>query len=372
MKIGVVIGTRPEAIKMAPVILELRKRNIPCVVIATAQHRELLDQPLSYFKITPDYDLNIMQENQDVFYITNTVLELLKPVLLKEMPDMLLVQGDTTTTFASSLAAFYCHIPVGHIEAGLRTWDKTNPFPEEINRQLTTRIATLHFAPTSWAKQNLLKEGITPGSIIVTGNTGIDSLLMISNAAYSFTNSVLQKIDFVSKKIILLTTHRRENFGEPMREIFSACKEIVELHNDVEIVYPVHPNPNVQHLAHQILGGTSRIHLIPPLEYVEFVHLMKQCYFILSDSGGIQEEAPSLGKPVLVLRKTTERPEAIDAGTAILTGTDKNAIIREAQLLLKDDSNYRSMQSSTNPYGTGHASEHIIDAVTHFCTSTSK
>ena len=363
MKIAIVFGTRPEAIKMAPIVKEVEKRGMQPLVIVTAQHREMLDQKLDVFKIKPDYDLDIMKHNQDLFHVTSAVLNEIKPVLQKEKPDVLLVQGDTTTTFAASLAAFYLKIPVGHVEAGLRTWNKTNPFPEEMNRQITTRLTDYHFAPTSWSKQNLIKEGIDENNIFVTGNTVIDALLMIVDPNYKFTNAPLDKIDYIGKKVILLTSHRRENFGEPMGQVFSACRYIVENNPDVEMIYPVHPNPNVRQKANEILAGVPRIHLIEPLDYRPFVQLMNKSYLILTDSGGVQEEAPSLGKPVLVLRTTTERPEAIDAGTGKLVGTDYQAIVMEAQKLLSDTKAYNDMSTKTNPYGDGKAAERIINVI---------
>lgn len=367
MKTAVVFGTRPEAIKMAPIVKELERRGLDQVVIVTAQHREMLDQKLEVFGITPDYDLDIMQHDQDLFYVTTSVLEEIKPILLKEKPDVLLVQGDTTTTFAASLAAFYLKIPVGHVEAGLRTWNRYNPYPEEINRQLTTRLTEFHFTPTEWSKNNLLKEGVEPSKIFVTGNTVIDALLMIVDPTYQFAEEPLRTIDFANRKVILLTSHRRENFGEPMRNIFEACRTLVEQNTDVELVYPVHPNPNVQKLANQIFGGVSRVHLIEPLEYRPFVQLLNKCYLILTDSGGVQEEAPSLGKPVLVLRSTTERPEAIEAGTAKLVGTNPETILREAQTLLSDKTAYKEMATKTNPYGDGTSARRIIDIIqSHF------
>lgn len=362
MKAAVVFGTRPEAIKMAPVVKELERQKLDHVVIVTAQHREMLDQKLEVFGIEPDYDLDIMQHNQDLFYVTAAVLNEIKPILMKEKPDVLLVQGDTTTTFAASLAAYYLKIPVGHVEAGLRTWNKYNPFPEELNRQLTTRLTTFHFAPTEWGRQNLLREGVSQGDIFVTGNTVIDALLMIVDPEYQFAEPTLKSIDF-TKKIILLTTHRRENFGKPMEQVFSACRELVGANRGVELIYPVHPNPNVQKSAEAILSGVEAIHLIEPLEYRHFVQLMNKSYLILTDSGGVQEEAPSLGKPVLVLRTTTERPEAIDAGTAKLVGTDKDKIIREAQLLLTDQVAYEEMSTKVNPYGDGKAASRIVDVI---------
>jgi len=363
MKIAVVFGTRPEAIKMAPIVKELERRKLDHVVIVTAQHREMLDQKLELFQIVPAYDLDIMQHDQDLFYVTTAVMNEIKPVLLKEKPDVLLVQGDTTTTFAASLAAFYFKIPVGHVEAGLRTWNRMDPFPEEINRQLTTRLVDFHFAPTEWSKKNLAAEGIKPENIFVTGNTVIDALLMIVDPNYRFTDEPLKSIDFANRRVILLTSHRRENFGEPMTHIFSACRHLVETNPDVELVYPVHPNPNVQKRANEILAGVPRVHLIEPMEYRPFVQLMNKAYLILSDSGGVQEEAPTLGKPVLVLRKTTERPEAIDAGTAKLVGTDKDTIISVAQRLLSDKNAYLEMSTKANPYGDGKSSKRIIDII---------
>ena len=288
-------------------------------------------------------------------------MEEIKPVLLKEKPDVLLVQGDTTTTFAASLAAFYLRIPVGHVEAGLRTWNKLNPYPEEINRQLTSRLTDFHFAPTEWSKNNLLTEGVDPSYIYVTGNTVIDALKMIVDPKYRFEQKPLSEIDFDNKRVLLLTSHRRENFGRPMQNVFEACRQLVEQNPDVELVYPVHPNPNVQKLAEQILKGVERIYLIDPMEYRPFVQLMNKCYLILSDSGGVQEEAPTLGKPALVLRTTTERPEAIEAGTAKLVGTSKEAIIAEAQRLLSDRSAYNEMATKANPYGDGKSSGRIVD-----------
>jgi UDP-N-acetylglucosamine 2-epimerase (non-hydrolysing) len=364
MNVAVVFGTRPEAIKMAPIVKELERRKLDHVVIVTAQHRQMLDQKLDVFGIKPHYDLDIMQHDQDLFYITSAVLNELKPVLLKEKPDILLVQGDTTTTFAASLAAFYFKIPVGHVEAGLRTWNPMNPYPEEINRQLTSRLTRFHFAPTSWARQNLLNEGIKPEHVYVTGNTVIDALLMIVDPQYQFRDAPLSTIDFVNRRVILLTSHRRENFGDPMARVFRACRKLVECNADVELVYPVHPNPNVQKAAKEILAGEPRIHLIEPLDYRPFVQLMNKSYLIMTDSGGVQEEAPTLGKPVLVLRSTTERPEAIEAGTAKLVGTDGRTVLDEAQRLLSNADEYRAMATKANPYGDGKSAGRIVDIVT--------
>ncbi|MFN0157262.1 MAG: non-hydrolyzing UDP-N-acetylglucosamine 2-epimerase [Bacteroidota bacterium] len=363
MKIAVVFGTRPEAIKMAPIIKELERRSITPLVIVTAQHRDMLDVMLDVFQIKPDHDLNVMQHNQDLFHTTTSVLEKIKDVLKKEQPDLVLVQGDTTTTFATSLACYYLKIPVGHVEAGLRTWNKFNPFPEEINRQLTTRIADYHFAPTTLSRQNLLKEGVDDSTIHATGNTVIDALLMIVDPHYKFTEPPLSTIDFARRRVIPLTAHRRENFGAPMKNVFEACRYLVEKYADVELVYPVHPNPNVRQMADAVLKGVPRVHLIQPLDYKPFVQLMSRSFFIMTDSGGVQEEAPSLGKPVLVLRETTERPEAIDAGTARLVGVEKNTIIREAERLLNDQSAYKEMASKVNPYGDGTAARRIVDII---------
>ena len=363
MKVAVVFGTRPEAIKMAPIVKELERRSMAPLTIVTAQHRDMLDQELEVFKIKPRYDLDIMKHDQDLFHVTTEVLNEIKPVLAKEKPDIILVQGDTTTTFATALAAYYFKIPVGHVEAGLRTGNKFNPFPEEINRQLTTRLTDFHFAPTEWGKNNLLREGIAAESIFVTGNTVIDALLMIVDPAYVFTEPTLRRVDFVDSRVVLITSHRRENFGEPMVNIFSACRDLVLENPDIQLIYPVHPNPNVQKTAREILGEVPRVHLIKPLDYRPFVQLMNKSYLILTDSGGVQEEAPTLGKPVLVLRKTTERPEAIEAGTAKLVGTDRDAIFNQAQLLLSDKSAYNEMATKANPYGDGKAAGRIIDIV---------
>jgi UDP-N-acetylglucosamine 2-epimerase (non-hydrolysing) len=346
---------------MAPIVKEIERRNLDHTVIVTAQHREMLDQKLEVFKITPHHDLNVMTKDQDLFHVTSRVITAIKPVLVKEKPDVLLVQGDTTTTFASSLAAFYLRIAVGHVEAGLRTWNKYNPFPEEINRQITTRLTDYHFAPTPWAKSNLLKEGIPEKNIYVTGNTVIDALLMIVDPNYQFTGSPFDAIEFTQRRVLVLTSHRRENFGDPMANVFRACRDIVRKYPDTELIYPVHPNPNVQKAAKEILAGEPRIHLIEPMDYRPFVQLMNRCYFILSDSGGVQEEAPTLGKPVLVLRRTTERPEAIEAGTAKLVGTEYDTVFEEARRLLDDPAAYKDMSTKANPYGDGKSAKRIVD-----------
>ena len=363
MKVAIVFGTRPEAIKMVPVAKEFRRRGHVPLLILTAQHRDMLDQHVQDFGLTPDIDLDIMRENQDLVYVTTEVLKKLDGVLNTERPDALLIQGDTTTTFASSLAAFYHRIPVGHVEAGLRTWNRYLPYPEEINRQLTTRLATWHFAPTEWSRDNLLKERVPADSIFVTGNTVIDVLLETVQSTADFTDPVLRSIDYDHQRVILLTAHRRENFGAPLENICRACLTILDKIDDTELVYPVHPNPNVRSVAWRLLGGKPRVHLIEPLEYHTFVRLMNRCYLILSDSGGVQEEAPSLGKPVLVLRSVTERPEAVASGVVKLVGTDEQQITTETLRLLTDPSAYRAMTSRANPYGDGKASKRIVDII---------
>jgi UDP-N-acetylglucosamine 2-epimerase (non-hydrolysing) len=361
-KILTIFGTRPEAIKLAPVIKELERRNDVFVskVCVTAQHREMLDPFLQLFGINPDWDLNIMQPNQSLFDVTAKALVKLKEVLEKEKPDLVLVQGDTTTTFTAALAAYYLKIKVGHVEAGLRTLDKYNPFPEELNRRLVGHIADLHFAPTKRAKENLLSEGIPESSIFVTGNTVVDALFMI--LARTTSEDYLPKaLSQPDRKLILVTAHRRESFGEGIANICLALKEIVKRVPDVEIVYPVHLNPNVREPVYRMLGGVERVHLIEPLDYIPFVHLMKASYLILTDSGGIQEEAPSLGKPVLVLRNITERPEAVEAGAAKLVGTDPQRIVVETLRLLQDPSEYSKMANVPNPFGDGKAALRIAD-----------
>ncbi|MBI5373853.1 MAG: UDP-N-acetylglucosamine 2-epimerase (non-hydrolyzing) [Candidatus Schekmanbacteria bacterium] len=362
-KILVVFGTRPEAIKMAPVILKLKQEKdaFKTIVCVTAQHRQMLDQVTSLFGIKPDFDLNLMQENQDLEGITGRVITAMKEVLLKVKPHMILVQGDTTTTFAAALAAFYQRIPVAHIEAGLRTNDKFQPFPEEINRRLTSAIADIHFPPTPESKRNLLREGIPSSKIYVTGNTVIDALFITTEMIKKRIKSVpreLKGIDF-SKKVILVTGHRRENFGEGFENICRALKEIAGK-KGVEVVYPVHMNPNVREPVNRLLGNVPNIKLIEPLDYFPFVYLMSKSYIILTDSGGVQEEAPSLGKPVLVMRNTTERPEAVKAGTVKLVGTDIRKITGEVKSLLDDKRRYQKMSKAHNPYGDGKASQKIV------------
>ncbi|HHT04868.1 MAG TPA: UDP-N-acetylglucosamine 2-epimerase (non-hydrolyzing) [Hydrogenispora sp.] len=366
-KIMPVFGTRPEAIKMAPLIKALEeKENIETITIVTAQHREMLDQVLKLFKIKPVYDLNIMKPGQSLTEIMTGVLAGIEEIISQEKPDLVLVHGDTSTTFASSLAAFYQKIPVGHVEAGLRTYSKYSPYPEEMNRKLTGCLADLHFAPTQTAKEALLKEGVPAGQIYVTGNTVIDALLQTVNKGYVFKNAILKQLDFDNKRIILITAHRRENIGERMEQIFQAVKVLVEQHDDIEVVYPVHLNPLVQERAQKIFGDIERVRMIPPLTYEEFVNLMDRCYLVLTDSGGLQEEAPALGKPVLVLRDTTERPEAVIAGTVRLVGTDQERIVAESTLLLTDPVVYQRMSTAINPYGDGKAAERICQAILYY------
>jgi len=351
-----VVGTRPEAIKMAPVIHLLMKQPWADVkVLATAQHREMLDQILSIFNIAPDYDLDIMQEDQKLTKLTARLLVALGDVLEEITPDIVLAQGDTTTVMTTSIACFYRKIPFGHVEAGLRTGDIWYPFPEEMNRVVAGHLSTLHFAPTIGAKENLLRENISEASIYVTGNTVIDALLQ--TAKRNFEIGV--KLDD-SKRLILVTSHRRENFGAPMQESFTALRDLVERNEDIEILYPVHPNPNVLKPAREILGRHPRIHLVHPLGYAQFVQAMKRAYLIISDSGGVQEEAPALGKPVLVLRDETERPEAVEAGVVRMVGTKRELIISESERLLKDKNYYKSMAKGISPYGDGKASKRIV------------
>jgi UDP-N-acetylglucosamine 2-epimerase (non-hydrolysing) len=364
-KVLVVFGTRPEAIKMAPVIRELKKvQDIETVVAVTAQHREMLDQVLKLFDIKTDYDLDLMKEQQDLFSITTGVLNGLKEILEKEQPHLVLVHGDTTTTFAAALAAFYKRIPVGHVEAGLRTRNKYSPYPEEINRTLAGRITELHFAPTDTARDNLLAESTATFKIWVTGNTVIDALLETVQPEYTFGQE-LQGIDF-DRRIILVTTHRRENWGSSMRNIYQALIDIVNEFPDVEVVFPVHRNPVVRDIAEEMLKGRERFHLIDPLDYEPFANLMNRCYMVMTDSGGMQEEAPSLGKPVLVLRDTTERPEALQAGTVKLVGTNQQSIYEAARLLLTDKEEYDKMACAINPYGDGHAAQRIVNVIKDF------
>ena len=385
-----VFGTRPEAIKMAPVIRELQKHSdrIRSLVCVTAQHRQMLDQVLRLFDITPDYDLNVMEDNQTPSQVASAVLARLEPILQAERPDWVLVQGDTTTVAAASLAAFYARVKVGHVEAGLRTHDKWRPFPEEINRRVAGVVADLHFAPTERARQNLLREGVPEDRILVTGNPVIDALHWVATLPPDAqTEALLQKLGFDDNpgsqvtgrmsqgsdglrpatcdlRLVLVTAHRRENFGKPLEQICWALREIAQTFaGDVHVVYPVHLNPNVQEPARRILGNVPGVTLTEPLDYLPLVHLMKLCYIVLTDSGGIQEEAPGLGKPVLVLREVTERPEAVEAGTVKVVGTETRTIVRETTRLLVDRAEYERMAHAVNPYGDGHAAERVVAAL---------
>jgi len=363
-KVMTVFGTRPEAIKMAPVVKALKNtEGINCLVCVTAQHREMLDQVLELFDIHPDYDLNIMKPNQTLSMITANVITGMEEVLVKERPDLVLVHGDTSTTFATSLACYYQQIPVGHVEAGLRTYDKYSPFPEEMNRVLTGQISEIKFAPTERNRSNLLREGVAPEKIFITGNTVIDALLETAAKPYEFEDEVLKSIDFEHKRVIAVTAHRRENLGEYMAEIFSAIADIAREYEDVEVVYPVHLNPKVREEANQYLGGIPNIHLIEPLTYQPFVKLQAKSFFIITDSGGIQEEAPSLGKPVLVVRKETERPEAVEAGTVKMAGVDRKTVYSLAKELLDDKEAYDKMARAINPYGDGKAAVRIAKII---------
>jgi UDP-N-acetylglucosamine 2-epimerase (non-hydrolysing) len=363
----VVVGTRPEAIKLCPVFLELQRRSEFAVQLcATAQHRELLDQVLDVFGLAPDWDLDLMRPGQTLAETTARVITGLEAVLQDARPDMVLVQGDTTTTLCGALAAFYHRIPVGHVEAGLRTWDPQQPFPEEMNRVLTSRLATLHFAATRWAAENLVREGVPEARIAVTGNPGIDAVLWVRDRLEQglLPSRPWPQLDG-SRKLILVTAHRRESFGEGFRRICAALAELAA-RDDVEIVYPVHPNPNVQVPVRQLLAGIPNIHLIEPLEYVPFVDLMRRAWLVLTDSGGIQEEGPSLGKPILVLREKTERPEGVEAGSVKLVGTQTRRIVEEVVRLLEDRQEYERMARVHNPYGDGQASRRIADAIHSF------
>jgi len=364
IKVMTVFGTRPEAIKMAPLVHELRKHSsdIDSIVTVTAQHRQMLDQVLEAFDIVPDYDLNIMKDRQTLAQVTTKSLEGVDKVLKEVRPDIVLVHGDTTTTFVASLAAFYNQIAVGHVEAGLRTWNKYSPYPEEINRQLTGIIADLHFAPTKKAYENLISENKKPDSIFITGNTAIDALN--TTVIDHYNHEILRKVG--SDRMILLTAHRRENLGDSMRNMFRAIKRIVNEHKDVQVVYPVHLNPAVREVADEILGNASRIHLIEPLGVLDFHNFASRSFLILTDSGGIQEEAPSLGVPVLVLRNTTERPEGIEAGTLKLVGTNEEQIYSMTSELLNNPKEYEKMAKASNPYGDGRASYRIVQAILYY------
>lgn len=360
----IVFGTRPEAIKMAPLVLELKKRaeEFETIVTITAQHREMLDQVLEIFKITPDFDLDIMKESQSLAQITTGVLEGLDLIMKETEPDIVLSHGDTSTTFAASLAAFYNQIVIGHVEAGLRTWNKYSPYPEEMNRQLTGVMADMHFSPTELSKQNLIRENKPENQIYVTGNTAIDALQ--TTVSDDYTHPLFEKLG--DKRLVLMTAHRRENLGVNMQQMFRAIKRLVETHDDIQVIYPVHLNPLVKQTAVEILGNDERIKLIEPLNVIDFHNFIAKSYLILTDSGGIQEEAPSLGVPVLVLRDTTERPEGIEAGTLKLVGTDEETIFNEAHELLTHKTAYDKMAKASNPYGDGQSSRRIADAISHY------
>ncbi len=365
IKVMTIFGTRPEAIKMAPLVKELEKHEdkIESIVCVTAQHREMLDQVLRIFDITPDYDLNIMHDRQTLVNIATRALEGLDDIMKKVKPDIVLVHGDTSTTFAGSLAAYYNQIMVGHVEAGLRTYDKYFPFPEEINRRITGVIADMHFAPTEKNRSNLLNEGTNPDSIYITGNTVIDALKTTVRDDYEFSDEGLQSLEWNTKKVIVMTAHRRENLGEPLKNICRAVLRVVNDFPDVQVVYPVHLNPAVREVAFDILGGHERIKLIDPVNADELHNAIKRGYLVLTDSGGLQEEAPSLGKPVLVLRNETERPEAVEAGTVKIAGVDEENIYNMTRELIEKPEEYEKMAHAVNPYGDGHACRRIADAI---------
>ena len=364
IKVMSVFGTRPEAIKMAPLVKALEKEELTeSIVCVTAQHREMLDQVLNDFKIVPDYDLNIMKAGQTLEDITVRALTGIGDVIRKEKPDIVLVHGDTSTTFAASLAAYYNQTKVGHVEAGLRTYDKYQPFPEEMNRRLTGAMADLHFSPTSLARENLLKENIDKDIIFITGNTAIDALKTTIDNDYVFTVEELNKIDYKAKRVITVTAHRRENLGEPLENICNALKKIIDNYDDVELVYAVHKNPAVSNTVHRILGGNERIQLLDPLDLRDMHNLMNRSFMVMTDSGGLQEEVPSMGKPVLVLRNVTERPEGVEAGTLKLAGTDTDTVYTMAKELLENKEEYMKMAVAKNPFGDGNASERIVNAI---------
>lgn len=359
-KVMLVFGTRPEAIKMCPLVKELKKREeLQTIVCVTGQHRQMLDMVLEAFDVTPDYDLSIMKDKQTLFDVTTNILNRIKEVLEKEKPDVVLVHGDTSTTFVTALACFYLQIPVGHVEAGLRTYNIYSPYPEEFNRQAVSIISKFNFAPTELSKQNLLKEGKDPDSIYVTGNTAIDALKTTVRENYTHPELEWAK----GSRLIMITAHRRENLGEPMRHMFKAIRRVMDEHPDVKAIYPIHMNPVVREIADEFLGGDDRIHIIEPLDVLDFHNFLSRSYLILTDSGGIQEEAPSLGKPVLVMRDTTERPEGIAAGTLKLVGTEEETIYNEFSRLLSDKEEYEAMSKASNPYGDGHACERIADVL---------
>ncbi|MFQ6324082.1 non-hydrolyzing UDP-N-acetylglucosamine 2-epimerase [Lactococcus garvieae] len=363
-KVMLIFGTRPEAIKMLPIVKEFENNNhINCITVVTGQHREMLDQVLTVFDTKPDHDLGIMSQNQSLSDITVNIISNLNSVITKELPDMILVHGDTTTTFAASLFAFYNRIPIGHVEAGLRTWDKYSPFPEEVNRQLTDVLSDLYFAPTEASKLNLLKENHSDNQIFITGNTVIDALKY--SVKEDFKHEILDNIRSPSR-IILLTMHRRENIGQPMENVFKGILEIVKKNKDVEIIFPVHLNPQVRHYAFKYFDKVPQVHLVDPLNMVEFHNITSRSYMILTDSGGVQEEAPSLGKPVLVLREETERPEGVEAGTLKIVGTSTETIIKEIENLLFNEEEYQKMSEAKNPYGDGEASQRIVKIIEEY------
>jgi len=366
-KVMIIFGTRPEGIKMCPLVINLKNDpDIECVFVSTGQHKEMLDQVLDLFEVKPDYDLAIMQKSQSLAHITVSILEGLEEILSKEKPDLVLVHGDTSTSFVAALAAFYHQIPVGHVEAGLRTYDKYSPFPEEMNRSLTGRIAELDFAPTENNKNNLLNENVPEKNIFVTGNTVIDALQMIAAKPYEFEDEILKKIDFNKKRVIAVTCHRRENLGEYMGNIFTAIARIAKEYDDVEFIYPVHLNPAVRESANKYLEGINNVKLIEPLSYQPFVNLMAKSYLILTDSGGMQEEGPALGKPVIVVRKETERPEAVEAGTVVLAGVEEEDVYKWLKTLLDDRECYHKMAHAVNPYGDGKTCGRINSIIKDF------
>jgi UDP-N-acetylglucosamine 2-epimerase (non-hydrolysing) len=364
LKVALIVGTRPEAIKMAPIMLEMKRhRGIKPLLVLTAQHREMCDDVLGVFALKPQYDLDIMRPNQSLFQVTSSLVRELEGVLASERPDLVLVQGDTTSTFVASLCAYYLRIPVGHVEAGLRTYRKYSPFPEEINRRLTSAIADLHFAPTRVAAAALAREGVARSRVFVVGNPVIDALLHVAGQEYPFKNRTLRHLDFDGKRVIAVTAHRRESWGRPFESMMRALREIAAAHRNVLVVFPVHPNPNVRSPVERILKGAPGVVLTEPLDYKDFVKLLKSCYFIITDSGGIQEEAPSLKKPVLLMREVTERPEAVKAGAVKLVGADRREIVSSAASLLSSESSYRRMIIRRNPYGDGRTSQRITKIV---------
>jgi len=364
LKVAIIVGTRPEAIKMAPIAIEARKRRgVKPVLVLTAQHRKMCDDVFEVFKLKPEYDLDIMKPRQSLFEVTARLVRKLEKVLAAERPDIVLVQGDTTSTFVGSLCSYYLKIPVGHVEAGLRTYRKYSPFPEEINRKLTSALTDLHFAATAEARESLLLEGVPGRRIFVVGNPVIDALLHVASKRYTFTSKRLAGIDFEHHRVIAVTAHRRESWGESFEGMMRALREIARKHEEALVVFPVHPNPNVRHTVRKILGGAERVVLVDPLDYKDFIKLLKLCSFIITDSGGIQEEAPSLGKPVLLMREVTERPEAVKAGAVRIVGTDTRRIVSAATELLESEEAYRKMLIRKNPYGDGHAARKIMDTI---------